>query len=171
MLKRIGGAATYCYLMVDGVKDSATGVNPTVGQGCASSADARDDMAQHRAFALRPSAYATRGGRSSVAPSTIQPQATRTLGFAWTDAGPGGTSMRLYVFYLFHDPGDCDKSGYSINTEAPTGTTMSAITGSGACNTARLTNDSNENETVNLPNSYVGDRWNDKVAHIQIFNH
>jgi hypothetical protein len=72
---------------------------------------------------------------------------------------------------IYGDEGPCDSAGYRIAPNSDWDDNISSIAGTAACTKARLTNRSLDYaETQSLPTPYVGDRLNDNIGLIHVYN-
>ncbi len=148
-----GGSGKYCAVLV--AKATTPGaVSPMLSRACSNTSMA----AAHAKMA------------ADAPNSVVVPDAGAELMTWYQNKNYGGSSTNIYAGGIIGGGSTCDTAGYTLTPDYYWAYNISAAKGHGNCSRARFVNtESNYALTFALPIAYIGDRLNDDVGTIHVY--
>lgn len=148
-----GGTGKYCAVLV-GKAPTPGAASPLLSRGCSntSMANAHAKMA------------------ANAPRSVLVPYAGAELMTWYQNSQYGGSSTNIYAGGIIGGGSTCDTAGYTLTPDLYWAYNISSAKGHGYCSRARFVNtESNYALTFALPIAYIGDRLNDDVGTIHVY--
>jgi hypothetical protein len=147
------GSGKYCAVLVTKAA-TPDAVSPMLSRACSNTSMA--------------SAHAT---MAADAPDGVAvPDAGAELMTWYENSNYGGSSTNIYAGGVIGGGSTCDTAGYTLTPDYAWAYNISSAKGHGNCSRARFVNtESNYALTFALPIAYIGDRLNDDVGTIHVY--